>query len=113
MAYVFGLPHDVTALIYAFRDPLSWNGDKHRTTPLGRLFKDDDLQIERAPRAPYFQYWRGKIYRVESADYIQEPPNITIWERLRFSKCCYVEAACIWLTDASCSHMGSAHIFYN
>jgi hypothetical protein len=110
MAYVFALPKDVTDLIYAFRDPLSWNGDKHRTTPLGRLFKDSDLQVAREPWALYFLSCRGVIYKVESAGYDQEPPNITIWERVRSSKYCYIEAACIWLTDDVCSYTESARV---
>ena len=97
MAYVFGLPRDVTDLIYSFRDPLSWNGDKHRATPLGRLFKNDDLQITRSPVAPFYQYWRDAIYLVEAPGYDSEPPNITIWERVPSSKCCYTDAACVWL----------------
>ena len=111
MAYVFALPKDVTDLIYAFRDPLSWNGDKHRATPLGRVFKDNDLQITRELGAPYFQYWRGEIYKVESAEFDPEPPNITIWERVRSSKYCYTDAACIWLTDGVCSYTESARVY--
>ena len=30
MAYVFGFPSDVTAIIYSMRDPKNWNGDKYR-----------------------------------------------------------------------------------
>jgi hypothetical protein len=112
MAYCLGMPRDVTALIYDFRDPLSWNGDRHRTTPLGRLFKDSDLQVEREPWAPYFQSWRGEIYKVESADFDQERPNLTIWERIRSSKYCYTDVACIWLTDGVCSYTESARVYY-
>ena len=107
MAYVFALPKDVTDLIYAFRDPLSWNGDKHCTTPLGRLFKDSDLQVIREPSAPFFISSRGVIYKVkfdEYAGYEQEHPTITVWERRRASKYCYREAACICLTDDMCSY---------
>ena len=99
MAYVFAMPKDVTTLIYSFRDPLSWNGDKHRITPLGRLFRDGDLDIERTPGAPYFQVVAGEICRMEPTVFDQEPPNITVWELIRSSRYCYTESACIWLTD--------------
>ena len=75
MAYVFGLPRDVTDLIYSFRDPLNWNGDKYRSTPLGALFKSGHLEIIREPLAPYFQYWRGVIYQIEDFpdDFLTRP----------------------------------------
>ena len=100
MAYVFGLPSDVTDLIYSFRDPLSWNGDKHRSTPLGTLFKSGHYEIIREPAAPFFQYWQGEIFQVD--DYpneLAERPNITVWERVRSSPFCTIEAACVWLRD--------------
>ena len=107
MAYVFGLPRDVTDLIYSFRDPLNWNGDKYRSTPLGALFKSGHLEIIREPLAPYFQYWRGVIYQIEDfPDDFFDPPNITVWERVRGSAFCHAEftsvlsrANTVWLRD--------------
>ena len=101
MAYIFGLPSDVTDLIYSFRDPLNWNGDKYRTTPLGALFKSGHFEIVREPAAPYFQYFRGEISRIDDHDhFFLELPNITIWERMRSSFFCYTDVACVWLRDA-------------
>ena len=99
MAYVFGLPRDVTDLIYRFRDPLNWNGDKYRSTPLGALFKSGHLDIVREPAAPYFQYFRGEICRIDDYFFL-ESPNITVWERMRSSFFCYTDVACVWLRDA-------------
>ena len=97
MAYVFAMPNDVTALIYSFRDPLSWNGDKHHTTPLGRLFRDGDLYIERVPEAPYFQVVAGEICRIEPTVSGQESPYIVVWGRLQILYC-YTTFVRIWLT---------------
>ena len=107
MAYVFNLPKDITDLIYSFRDVNNWNGDKYRCTALGALFKSGQLEIIREPAAPHFQYWRGVIYQIhDHQDAYGDPPNITIWERVRASAYCYEEAACIllrgqtvWLRD--------------
>ena len=38
MAYALGFPKDVTERIYSMRDGKNWNGDKYRSTPVGRLF---------------------------------------------------------------------------
>ena len=97
MAYAFGLPRDVTDLIYSFRDPRNWNGDKYRSTPLGALFKSGQLEIIREPAAPCFQYWRGNIYELHDHQDDYEAPNITVWEMVCGSAFCYEEAACIWL----------------
>ena len=101
MAYAFGLPRDVTDLIYSFRDPRNWNGDKYRSTPLGALFKSGQLEIIREPAAPYFQYWEGVIYQIDAypTDYMA-PPNITVWAKMPESDFCYLEASCVWLRRA-------------
>ena len=78
----------------------------------GAFFKDSDLQVEREPCAPYFLSCRGVIYKVEPDGYGQEHPNITIRERVRSSKYCYIEAACIWLTDDVCSYTESARVYF-
>ena len=105
MAYVFCLPRDVTDVIYSFRCPRNWNGDKYRTTPLGALFKSGHLGITREPAAPYFQYWEGVIYQIDDYpnDYI--PPNITVWERRSESAFCYLEASCVWLRRSACTYL--------
>ena len=65
MAYALGFPKDITKLIYSMRDPNNWNGDKFKSTPVGRLFTWPGLrpqymlalnswpqcQIERDPEA--------------------------------------------------------------
>ena len=71
MAYALGFPKDVTKLIYGMRDKNNWNGDKFKSTPVGRLFTWPGLrpqymlaldswpqcQIERDPEAPFFFGW--------------------------------------------------------
>ena len=79
MAYALGFPKDVTKLIYIMRDPNNWNGDKFKSTPVGRLFTWPGLRpqymlaldswpqcrMERDPEAPFFFGW-GQIESISA-----------------------------------------------
>ena len=97
MAYALGFPKDITDQIYDFRDPKNWNGDKYKTTPLGALFKTGELLIVRRPSAPYFQYWKGEIYKVEDCMPDGSQSNLVVWQReddFHFE----VDVARVWLS---------------
>ncbi len=113
MAYALGFPKDVTELLYSMRDPNSWNGDKNRSTPLGKLFSwkgfEQDVpvsfprcSIERDPLAPRF-VGRGQEEGVDAKVYTRSwaspYDNVCLYQQDLAFPWCFDEVAVLRVTE--------------
>ena len=104
MAYALGFSKDVTALIYSMRDGRNWNGDKFRSTPLGRLFTGSAPQctLDRDPESPCF-VGRGQeegVYaEVEKLSSVSPYDNVALYKQDPEHPWCYDEVAVLRLAE--------------
>ena len=85
MAYAFGLPANVTQIIYSMRDPKNWNGDKYKRGALDQLFgtrDDKQLQIDRNPPCPYYKRGiGGNIFLISKRrSWFDDEDNLMVYE---------------------------------